>query len=85
MDEREKLIGFATYYHNRQRQVGISCQPPEWFVDDWLESINCASEETQADRQNEDAEDVCDIDNCINMKPVEGLDNLFCVKCGSHT
>ena len=57
MDLRERLIDFLkTKSFDIKIEHDLESCDWEFIVDDYLKSINCALDETQAVRQNEDAE-----------------------------
>ena len=52
MDLRERLIDFCDWLFKENEDWDIG----DWEIDDYLKSINSGLNETQAVRQNEDAE-----------------------------
>lgn len=76
MKLRERLIDFCDWLFKENENWDIG----DWEIDDYLKSINQRFNETQAVRQNEDAENVCECDTPIIRSSVN-MDG-YCGNCG---
>lgn len=78
MDLRERLIDFCDWLFKENEDWDIG----DWEIDDYLKSIDCALDENQAVRQNEDAENVCV--HLITSRRKDNDGNYYCANCGEY-